>query len=961
MLRDEVQRRIDRLWDAFWSGGISNPLEVVEQITYLIFIRDLDHAQKVKEYRAAQIGGPIENPIYTEHTQHLRWSHFIKESPQEMLGTVRNGVFPWLRTLGGVESAYSHHIKDAHFTLTTPSLLARVVDMLDGIPPEERATMGDLYEYMLGRIATAGHNGQFRTPRHIIELIIEMMAPGPKEEICDPACGTAGFLVSAAEYVSRTHRDALLNPEQRRHFTENMFHGFDCDSTMLRIASMNMLLHEVEKADISYRNSLASDTIRDAGQYSLILADPPFAGNIDYDLISKDLLDIVQTKKTELLFIALALRLLKPGGRAAVIVPYGVLFGSSKAHIQLRRLLIEKYQIDAVVKLPSGVFKPYSGVSTAILFFTKMESDSTSSVWFYEIDADGWSLDDRRRPLMDGGKLGPIPSSTLTKIDHGKNNLPDVLARWSKRKGTERERKWSEQSFTVTKDELARHNYNLDLLHYRLTIEEGWRLGDFAEFFHGSVGENEAKMESSGRSSAGALQRVLYPSFLTSTLPEIAQLPVRTDPGQPGNRLCAGDIVGRGFGAVRWTVLPSEYDGVQAGRGLFVIRLVRSPVPSEYIAVYLNSPQADQFFRRYGISLNFRHDMPDIRIPECEGDFEEIRIAINKLKEGTDEADRIRHKLQRSKAKIFEKGTKNERRSRLEEAADLSSLIAENLRRQGEAYTVFQESYPYAIARAIRRFRHSSTLTERHEAAIQCAESLILSLGIVSLSFLAHWGQRQVDAVAEWYKHVERGGASLGHWIGVITAAGTFARKSGDQASGLAEATAAKKRGEGLMADLGKLVNQRNKIRHGAGPRTRAETERSLENFETLIFRSLSSSAFLGKIHWIYLDRLRWLPDIGKFGISGLALMGDHPDFRPIERQVEYPLADGALYMLTQRNDVIPLSPFCTLTDCPQCLAPELYYPDRFTDSTALLKSLDRGHELENESIFHNLRLWIES
>jgi type I restriction enzyme M protein len=325
---------------------------------------------------------------------------------------------------------------------------------------------------MLSKIATAGQNGQFRTPRHIIELMVAMMAPGPGERICDPACGTAGFLVASAAYVKETHRDALLGAEQQRHFHHEMFTGFDFDSTMLRIGSMNMLLHDVENPDIRYRDSLAQSAAGEADRYTMILANPPFAGSLDYDSTAKDLQEVVKTKKTELLFVALFLRLLKPGGRAAVIVPDGVLFGSTKAHKDLRRILVEEHRLDAVVKLPSGVFKPYAGVSTAILFFTKTNSGGTDTVWFYEVTADGWTLDDKRAPLLPETKLGATPTNPLDTLEHEKNNLPDVLARWTRRNGTEAERARIEQSFCVPKTEIATQGYNLSLNRYKEVVYE---------------------------------------------------------------------------------------------------------------------------------------------------------------------------------------------------------------------------------------------------------------------------------------------------------------------------------------------------------------------------------------------------------------------------------------------------------------------------------------------------------
>ncbi|WUD72201.1 N-6 DNA methylase [Streptomyces sp. NBC_00510] len=467
MITGELKNKIDRVWNAFWSAGISNPLEVVEQITFLLFVRHLDDLQTSKEHAAARTGESIDNPIYTDETSFLRWSRFTNEPPENMLTCLRDGVFPWLRNLGGGESTYAHHMRDARFAITTPNLLAEVVDMLDELPLGERDVMGDMYEYMISKTETAGHSGQFRTPRHIIRLMVEMAAPEPEDEICDPACGTAGFLVASAEYVSRAHREALLKRAQHEHCNGSMFHGFDFDNTMLRIGSMNMLLHGVESPDIRYRDSLAESTAGDAEQYSLILTNPPFGGSLDYDSTAADLQQVVKTKKTELLFIALHLRLLKPGGRAAVIVPDGFLFGTTKAQKELRKILVEDQKLDAVVKLPSGVFKPYAGISTSILFFTKTNSGGTGNVWFYEVTADGWSLDGKRTPLLEHNKLGAVPMvDVLTEVEHEKNNLPDVLRRWKLRNNSELQRARTEQSFCVQKAEIASQGYDLSMNRY---------------------------------------------------------------------------------------------------------------------------------------------------------------------------------------------------------------------------------------------------------------------------------------------------------------------------------------------------------------------------------------------------------------------------------------------------------------------------------------------------------------
>ncbi|MEU3526147.1 class I SAM-dependent DNA methyltransferase [Streptomyces sp. NPDC038707] len=476
MITGELKSKVGRVWDAFWSGGISNPLQVMEQITYLLFIKRLDDLQTDKDQAAEFSGVSDPHPFFTEDQQDLRWQNFRTMQPQTMFDVVSQGVFPYLRRMGGEDSTYSHHMRDARFEIPSPSLLAKVVDQLDAIADamEDSDTKGDIYEYMLAKIATSGQNGQFRTPRHIIDLMVEMTQPRPGDKICDPACGTAGFLVQSAAYLKREHGQDLLGTEERRHFDEEMFHGFDFDSTMLRIGSMNMLLHGVANPDIRHRDSLsqAGAEFGDDEEYSLILANPPFAGSLDYESTAANLLRTVKTKKTELLFLALFLRMLKPGGRAAVIVPDGVLFGSTKAHKELRRMLVEEQKLDAVVKLASGVFKPYTGVSAAILFFTRTDTGGTDDVWFYDVQADGFSLDDKRTPLLAEDKLGVRPGGALTSSEHEKNNLPDVLARWFHRADSERGRPRTAQSFTVPKSEIVENDYDLSLSRYRQIVHE---------------------------------------------------------------------------------------------------------------------------------------------------------------------------------------------------------------------------------------------------------------------------------------------------------------------------------------------------------------------------------------------------------------------------------------------------------------------------------------------------------
>ncbi len=470
MLTGEIRSQIDRIWDAFWTGGISNPLEVIEQLTYLLFIKRLDDLHTQRESKANALQQPIENPIFKTEKykgdngkeideQTFRWSRFRHTTPAQIYATIDQGVFPFLRNMGDKESAFAKHMENARLSLPPEkaSLLEKVIQMLDGIDMEKRDTKGDLYEYLLSKLSTAGQNGQFRTPRHIIKMMVDMMAPTPDDTICDPACGTAGFLVAAAEYLHDNRHKEVYSGQYRERYNGPMFHGFDFDSTMLRVASMNLILHGIENPTIENRDSLSEDHSGINNQYSLILANPPFKGSLDYESTAADLLKTVKTKKTELLFLALFLRLLTPGGRAAVVVPDGVLFGSSKAHKTIRQALVDDHKLDGIVSMPSGVFKPYAGVSTAILFFTKTNSGGTDQVWFYDMQADGYSLDDKRNRLGD---------------EHEQNNIADILTRWQARETTERENARTAQSFTVPRKEIAENGYDLSINRYKEIVYE---------------------------------------------------------------------------------------------------------------------------------------------------------------------------------------------------------------------------------------------------------------------------------------------------------------------------------------------------------------------------------------------------------------------------------------------------------------------------------------------------------
>ena len=463
MVTGELKNKIDSLWEIFWTGGLTNPLDVIEQITYLMFIRDLDDSDNRKAKECAMLGLPYKSIFDGEVTigerkidgSQLKWSVFRDFPAAQMYTVMQEYVFPFIKNLhGDKNSAYSKYMDDAIFKLPTALMLSKVVDSLNEIyqlmsDAQTTDVRGDVYEYLLAKIASAGVNGQFRTPRHIIRMMVELMDPKADEVIADPACGTSGFLVGAAEYLKEKRKEEIFfNRQKKDHYNNGMFHGYDMDRTMLRIGAMNMMTHSIENPSIEYRDSL-SEQNTDKEMYSLILANPPFKGSLDGDIVSPDLLKVCKTKKTELLFIALFLRMLKVGGRCACIVPDGVLFGSSKAHKDIRKTLIEDNRLEAVISMPSGVFKPYAGVSTGILIFTKTGHGGTDNVWFYDMKADGLSLDDKRSPVQE-------------------NDIPDIIARFHNPEG-ERNRQRTEQSFFVPKDEIVGNDYDLSINKYKQT------------------------------------------------------------------------------------------------------------------------------------------------------------------------------------------------------------------------------------------------------------------------------------------------------------------------------------------------------------------------------------------------------------------------------------------------------------------------------------------------------------
>lgn len=443
----EQKSQIDKLWETFWSNGISNPLTVIEQISYLFFIKELDEKHTREERKANRLNRPIENPVFDEtpKQQNMRWSKFKDFAPSEMYKVVQEDVFPFIKNMGGEN--FAKYMKDAVFMIPSPALLATAVDMIDKLEMQDLDTKGDLYEYLLSKIAQAGVNGQFRTPRHIGKMMVELADIQPNDIVCDPSCGTAGFLICAIMYLKEKYPEMFMNTAKLQHFNNDMFYGFDFDYSMLRIASMNMMSHGHQNPNIDYQDSLSEDASGLKEFCTCVIANPPFKGSLNKDTIAKNLANEVSTTKTELLFLALMIRILKTGGRACVIVPDGVLFGTSNAHTTIRQKLIDNQKLEAVISMPSGIFKPYAGVSTAILIFTKTNSGGTDKVWFYDMQNDGFTLNDNRTPIEE-------------------NDIPDIIASFKNRHNednTDRKAK----HFFVDADDIRQNGYDLSINKYK--------------------------------------------------------------------------------------------------------------------------------------------------------------------------------------------------------------------------------------------------------------------------------------------------------------------------------------------------------------------------------------------------------------------------------------------------------------------------------------------------------------
>lgn len=453
---------------------MTDPLSIIKQITYLLIIRSLDSQQELKEKQANKLKMEIQDPIYSDDQRELRWNVFKTKDPEQMFSLFRRegGVFDFIKGIGSHGGLFAETMRYANFEINNPKLLDRVVQLLDKIKMEDRDTKGDLYEYLLSKLATAGINGQFRTPKHIIRLMVDMMQPQPDDLVCDPAAGTAGFLVGVVDYLRDNYADEFFKKEFRDHFNNGMFSGFENDTTMIGISAMNLQMHGIDNPKLKYMDALSGDNTT-SDRFSLMLANPPFTGSVDYDNIEVSLKKAMnlgkasKSAKTELLFLALMMRMLRPGGRCAVIVPAGVLFGSTKSHLAIRQKLMDENQLQAVISMPSGVFKPYTGVATAILVFTKTGTGGTEKVWFYDMKADGYSLDDKREILGTPDENEPELAS-LRAFKHEENNIPDIIEKFTHLDDLmQKENDRTAQHFFVDAEEIRKENYNLSFNLYQ--------------------------------------------------------------------------------------------------------------------------------------------------------------------------------------------------------------------------------------------------------------------------------------------------------------------------------------------------------------------------------------------------------------------------------------------------------------------------------------------------------------
>lgn len=479
MITGELKNKIDTIWDTYYSNGFSEPFSVIQQVTYLIFLKRLDEEQSLKEKKANRLGQPIENPIYREDQQEIRWSTFKNFDPEKLMEvfTKTNDdrpvtAFDFIKNVGGENSQIASYFEKATFGGYSPYLLDKVVQLIDGLNMHDRDTKGDLYEYMLGKLTSAGRMGAFRTPRHIIRMMVDMVKPLPKDTICDPAAGTSGFLVMAEEYLRENHEAEFRKEEFIEHFNSEMFTGLEFDPNMMQIGAMNLILHGIENPRLKRVNALGDDNTY-TEEFSLILANPPFAAKLDYDQVSANVLSLAKTKDTELLFISLMLRMLKIGGRAAVIVPQGVLFGSNKAYQAVRKELVKNQDLQAVISMPSGTFKPYTGVSTAVLIFTKTNSGGTGNVWFYDMKADGYTLDDKRNPIE-------------------QNDIPDIIKRWNSLE-EEASNQRTDKSFLVPISEIEANDWDLSINRYKEIVYEAVAYDTPDEIINGKEGEKGIK------------------------------------------------------------------------------------------------------------------------------------------------------------------------------------------------------------------------------------------------------------------------------------------------------------------------------------------------------------------------------------------------------------------------------------------------------------------------------------
>jgi type I restriction enzyme M protein len=949
MLSAETRADIDRIWDAFWSAGVTRPVDVVDQVGLLLFARYADSMQTALERKALRTDTDVAEPLFPDGwtptgvpATHLRWSYLKDESPDRMFDLVCQHLIPFAQSIGRRMGTYGGHLSGLRVLVDGPNRLVPILDLVDRLPLRSRNDRAAVFDHFLAKLEASGRHGMSQTPRHIVELVVALMEPTADDEICDPAVGTGGFLTTAAEHVrSMPTSDAGERPR----IDDHRLRGYEIDQAMARIASMSLLMRGHGDADIALQDALAEETESDAGRYSLVMVNPPFGGTIG-SAPNNELLLAAKTKRTELLFLELALGLLRKDGRAAAVVSESVLFGTSQAHRTLRRRLVEEHRLDGVIRLPSGTFRPHVGIGTAILLFGRTDERGTDHVWFYDLEADGFSLDDRRRPLLPREKLGPRPGAPLGPSEHDLNNLPDALRRWHLRHSEERGNPRMEQSFCVPRAEIAAKDYDLSLPEYRTTLAEvaiknGVRLGDLLD-------QNVERVPADGHLIIGGRHLTGGTISLDSATPE----------GDPGGirPLQAGDVVGRILGDPIWTVVTDVHlrSPLAADRDLHVLRPtgITPMALHALLSSELVTEQVDA--RRRGDSargLILFASLCEVMVPSIPHDGQHA-IALPDARGLRSAMNRFVDDLEGESGRAFTGRTWTEAALTLADASARARTAADVVERFRSPQTVAQLTYPHPLAHALRSLEVARSVGDaRHEN-----EEILHAFEIALILTGAVAGARMVmdtgRVPTKWRKGLTNG-VSLGNWHTLARLGAEHAAQQNDELDGLA---AALSEGADLDALFADFLVWRNDRAHGGGPRSDSQYERANADLRPRFDRLIDALRPLGRMRLWIVDDLDAMEAKDAFELRTRTMHGDHPDFIPRREYRDQAIRKGTLMVTSRsRRTEFSLKPLLIYVVCEGCLAHRFFYADKLSGGTVTYRSLTCQHKrAEAEDAAHD-------